>query len=238
MKKILSRTSLSLLVLLFSVGLILLLWRVFLMPQPILEPAYSSYAFDVIDQPAPVQLRVAFAKAIRDGRIKLEEFEELDFTMPDEPGFGNNIDYEVFNPNSRRAVISANDAIFPLVPEKVLEGATGRKNTKPFFNLVRVRNEEGYVFDTIVFVVPDILLSRCALPGRDVWGVEVVRLSKKIEFLNDGLRPIDLTDITQGGLIEKCLQTGKDRGHILLYIAKRTKTPVSEDWKPSIFNLK
>lgn len=78
--------------------------------------------------------------------LKPEDFEEIDFSMPGEKGFGDNAKNEFFNPNGPFKFV-------PIEQEKIDSEST-KQNNKPMFNLRRDVEIRGQVRDTLFVMIP------------------------------------------------------------------------------------
>lgn len=106
------------------------------------------------------ETRDAFFAAMKEGRIKPEELELLDFTQPDEEGYGDNVAFEVFNPKSPRSIVMGKSE-GRLIPQEILDELTTSKDAKVVFNLRRL-GDGRYEMDEIKVVIPQIKSSVCA----------------------------------------------------------------------------
>ncbi|MCF8710512.1 hypothetical protein [Rhizorhapis sp. SPR117] len=82
-----------------------------------------------------ITLHENFQRAMLAGRITVDEWEKLDFTLPSDEGFGDNVQYEVFNPKSPRTVIGEGKPSFPLVPQDLMDDITTQPGQTLRFSL-------------------------------------------------------------------------------------------------------
>lgn len=85
-----------------------------------------------------VTLHENFQRAMAAERISVEEWDKLDFTLPSDEGFGDNVEYEVFNPKSPRTVIVEGKPDFPLVPQDLMDEITTQAGQMLRFRLTSV----------------------------------------------------------------------------------------------------
>gem|GEM_PF-6015865 len=85
-----------------------------------------------------VTLHENFQQAMEAERIRIDEWEKLDFTLPSDEGFGDNVEYEVFNPKSPRTVIIDGKPGFPLVPQELMDEITTQAGQMLRFRLTSI----------------------------------------------------------------------------------------------------
>jgi len=109
-------------------------------------------------------IRVSLHEGITNGRIYLDELEKLDFTTAEDPGFGDNPDYEVFNPKGKhwlwndraRAQYQEIKALCQYTPPLSLDAVTNVKNTRVILNLRRSVYADGTIKDALMLIIPNI----------------------------------------------------------------------------------
>lgn len=190
--------------------------------------SYGSEARALFEASSHERLEFQLSKAIHEGRVKPEEFEKLDFTMPDEPGFGDNVEYEVFNPASTRTVMASEKHLLPLLPQEQIDAATTVPGTRPFFNLRRETSEKHGIVDRIVMIVPNIDLGKCGLRGQAGWSLPVIQLGYQPQF-HPNLSTVAIDQNRFYGAA--CYQTPDNKGYLSFPLVKRNKPPGSENWK-------
>lgn len=195
------------------------------------KQSYEPESFKVssvrglLQSPGPVLLGRELSKAIHAGRIKPEEFENLDFTFSAEPGFGQNLAYEVFNPESPRTVMTSAEFSLPLIPQALIDDAVTAPRTSPFFALRESLADNEYRTSTLVMVVPNIDLNKCKEP--EGWSVPVVELAKPLEFFPS----ISSADSIPASLYSVCIQGHDNKGFLMFPLVQRYKRSSSDVWK-------
>lgn len=174
----------------------------------------------------PEKLGRELSRAIYEGRIKLEEFEKLDFTMPDEPGFGDNPEYEVFNPHSPRTVMANGEVTLPIIKQERVDRATIVPNTRPVFNIRQTIGSDGSVRETIAIIIPNLNIDMCEMPQAESLPI--------INIDDDLICPADVSRIVRDGvdLYKKCLRTDSESGYIMIPLVQRHKLPGHAQWSP------
>jgi hypothetical protein len=122
------------------------------------QATIEAFSFDF-----PAVLYGQLHDAVIKQRIKLSEFEKLDFTWPDQPGFGSNSQYEVFNPQSPRY-------LGPIkMPAQFLDDVTTVSSTHIFFNLRRYVGSDGKIGDHLFIVIPNMKQEACNATDRPIF---------------------------------------------------------------------
>lgn len=185
-------------------------------------------------------LHVGFHKAIGEGRITLDDWEKLDFTQPNAPGFGDNLQYEVFNPKSPRSIIIGGNPTFPLIPRDMLDKITIRPEQALLFNLRRMTykldDADGggeVTLDVLVTVIPYVNPIYCS-DSTQRYGLHTMpptvhvrgerRQEDKLFPVSDGYGPAVLS----------CNQPNPDYAYYFLPFARRIRISNGVDpggWK-------
>lgn len=93
----------------------------------------------------------ALSTAFESGYLKKDEIQKLDFTLPWQEGFGDNLQFEVFNKESPRSIVKHSKPV--LFSQEDIHALAGRKNAKHVFNLRKVFYE-GHDFIQLVLITP------------------------------------------------------------------------------------
>jgi hypothetical protein len=195
------------------------------------QESVSSAAFRVTPaalllwSSGPEKLGRELSRAIYEGRIKLEEFEKLDFTMPDEPGFGDNPEYEVFNPHSPRTVMANGEVTLPLIKQERVDRATIVPNTRPVFNIRQTVGSDAFVRQTIAMILPNLNIDMCEMPRAESLSI--------IDIEDDLMWSADVSKIVRDGadMYRKCLRTASGSGYIMIPLVQRYKLPNHSEWQ-------
>lgn len=199
--------------------------------------APSRPLIDALQASQLKKLHEGFHKAIDEGRINLDEWEKLDFTQPGETGFGDNLEYEVFNPKSPRSILIDGKPTFPLIPQDMLDKITKQPEQKVIFNLRRVtyKLEEGdgggdITLDVLVTVIPYVNPVYCSDPTQR-YGLHIKPPSVHVLEREDNLRPVS---DGYGPAVLSCNQFNADYAYYFLPFARRVRVSSGDEpgvWK-------
>ena len=143
------------------------------------------------------------------------DFEKLDFSSPNSQSFGKNRDYEVFNPEGKRHILTSFEAINKDIPQM-----TTTDNVNIFFNLRRSTHDE-YINDWLYLIIPNMQKSVCEVDAP------VKKLTSAIMLAKDNHSVvIDPKEIELGG----CIETTDGEFYFFGGIANRMKPIGDETW--------
>lgn len=170
-------------------------------------------------------VRIAISAALATGSLQPYEFEKLDFTLPWNKGYGDNVAYEVFNPGGKiRAPLIADGGDFLKDNwEFHFSALTGRENSAVVFNLRRSVIADKKFEDVLYAIVPDIR-QKFYIDNRytqDVGGHPKCSVyPEQIKILSDNGRVIhDSSAITQNETV--CLVMPDEKSYLFVQLAKR-----------------
>lgn len=102
----------------------------------------------------------SLANLQRTGEWKLSDFEQLEFTLPHQSGFGSLPKKEVFNRSS--------PFNFQILSPSFLDDVSGKNNTVPIFNLRRRISPNATIIDTLYMIIPD---TSCSMATQNTFEV-------------------------------------------------------------------
>lgn len=147
--------------------------------------------------------------AMNEGRIKSDELEKLDFKWPANSGFGENIDYEVFNTKSPRSIIDQGNI-----------DVDEAKSLNLILNLRRVTQEKiGRITDSLIVFIPEMKEKDCEEIGR-VQQIEKIS-PNNLEIIED-----------KKFLSLSCVQLSTGELYFPVSIFSRSKKISSDTWAP------
>jgi len=109
------------------------------------EKGFDFFFFEV--NPHIERLQNSLRKALRSGAIKAEDFEKLDFSMPGDPAYGDNPDYEVFNPEGKIKARPVGQGLMDMVMTV--------KGVRPIYNIQRFLFDGTKLRDDLVLLIPN-----------------------------------------------------------------------------------
>lgn len=189
--------------------------------------SYMSPMADLAQAALPGVLKTEILNAIQEGRITPNELDQLDFTLPSDNGFGDNVEYEVFNSHSPRSILNDKTYKLPLFDQAYIDALTVRPGIQPFFSMRQYGCGDGYVCQSIALVFPHIDLSKCQLEQKNGWSIDVVDVPADTSFINS----VGNIAADAGTFFKACLRTKNKEGYLMLPVIRRFKEAPAKDWQ-------
>ncbi len=160
---------------------------------------------------------------LKSHKLRPEEFENIDFSLPGDPGYGDDPDNEFFNPAGRFKAQ-------PMPQEEIDYWATA-KNTRLVFNIRRHiadTSDDGFIrigttVDQLVYFIPNVKDS-CIEFTTD----NNVDVMKGAPFKT---KPDNHEIVDDGYYFNGCVRTkNRERVYMFYVLATRYKQPQSNNW--------
>lgn len=189
--------------------------------------SYASEVADLAQTSLPQKLEAEIFKAVNEGRITPEDFDRLDFTFPENDGFGDNVEYEVFNVSSPRSLLNGAIYKFPLFEQSYLDTLTVKPGVKPFFSIRQYACRGDDICQSIVLVFPHIDLSKCALEKESGWSLSVVQAPSDMQFKSD----LNSAAQDADAFFNVCLKDKYNDGYLMLPVVQRFRKKDEPTWQ-------
>lgn len=184
-----------------------------------------------------ITLHENLQRAMVAGRIKVDEWEKLDFTLPSDDGFGDNVEYEVFNPKSPRTVIVEGKPSFPLVPQDLMDDITTKPDQILRFSLPRFAFylQEGDLEDkmevqSLAAVISNAHPDHCDEIRQFSYYSLTFGISREftLQAQPDSRGMLQKQYGRPGGLYEGCVRLDQAPTYVLIPLAYRTRLTVGK----------
>jgi hypothetical protein len=126
-------------------------------------------------------LKETLGAAFRSGVFDENDFEKLDFSVPGDLSYGDDVRWEVFNPNgSIRATP---------IPQSHINALTESNGIRPIFGLRRVTTADSRIIDYLSVYIPNVKSSLCDT-GTE-FSLELVQVNYEFRLLEDNSQIIE-----------------------------------------------
>lgn len=172
-------------------------------------------------------LSQAISPLLAKGVIAPEAFEELDFSIPGDITYGDDVGIEVFNPTG---ILKATP-----IQQELIDKVSTTKGTKILYNLRRLETENGGAKDVLYAILTDVDEQACAEASEASRDIDNNRLRSMLKSVDN----IEIGANNQKILVDKiplpsfayCIQTPDQKNLTFIYLVKRIKKSGGDKWQ-------